>query len=264
MDGVIYLSDDRIEGAAEALARLQMLGIPYYFITNNSRHSPEELAFKLQRMGIDAGPDQVVSGVTASVDCVRDLIAPPASVLVMGSTPLLHNLEQAGYAIADWVGGFVPDVVVVGVDFGLTYQRLARATRAIWPGGARFVAVNADGVYPTPDGPLPGAGAIAKAIAHVTGVEPVIVGKPAPRMFLSVIQRAGCTPADLVVVGDLLEVDIAGANAFGATSVFVLTGSGRSDQLDQAPKEHVPAYVIDTLFDLPLDKLLAPAVVTAR
>ncbi|MBM4437083.1 MAG: HAD-IIA family hydrolase [Actinobacteria bacterium] len=258
MDGVLYLGERRIDGAAEALAQVRQLGLPAYFISNNSRQTPLELALKLQGMGIDAGPEQVVSGVVATAAYLKTLQPHPTTVLVMGGPALARGIAESGFTVASWDGRDAPDVVVVGVDFELSYQRLVRATRAIRPGGARFLAVNADGVYPTADGPLPGSGAIAAAIRAVTEAEPIIVGKPAPMMFQAVCTRAGCAPADLVVVGDLIEADVAGANAFGATSVLVLTGSSTRDQSTGAAPNQRPHYLIETLYDLPLGALLGP------
>ena len=49
--------------------------------------------------------------------------------------------------------------------------------------GARLLATNDDSSYPTPDGPIPGGGAILAAVVTATGVEPVVAGQAAPRRW---------------------------------------------------------------------------------
>ncbi len=257
MDGVIYRGPDLIDGAAEAVATVRRLGLPVYFITNNSRETPLELAGKLQRLGIDAGPEDVVSAVVATVEYLRRRTPRPERVLVLGGDGLEAEIRRAGFKLATWEGGDAPDVVVTGVDFGLTYDRLSRVTRAIMLDGADYIAVNTDPQYPTPTGPVPGAGAITAAVSAVTGVEPEVVGKPSVHMFQVVLERSGLPAQDLVVLGDMLEADVAGANAIGATSVLVLTGTSSRTEVATAPPDRRPDFVIDDLWQLPYAELLA-------
>ena len=256
MDGVIYRGAELIDGAAEAVAALRYLGLPVFYMTNNSRETPVELAAKLQRLGIDAGPEQVVSGVVSTVEYLRALDPSPELVLVMGGHGLAAQIDGAGFRLASWDGSDAPDVVVVGVDFELSYARLARATRAILLDGARYIAVNTDPQYPAADGPVPGAGAITAAVTAVTGVEPTVVGKPSPHMFRAILARSEAPADDLVVIGDMLEADVAGAKSVGATSVLVLTGTASRAEAD--PESMRPDFVIESLRQLPYDELLGP------
>ena len=61
------------------------------------------------------------------------------------------------------------DAVVVGFHRDFDYERLRVAARAVRR-GARLIATNDDATYPTPDGPIPGGGAIVAAVAYATGV----------------------------------------------------------------------------------------------
>ncbi len=258
MDGVIYRGPELIDGAAETVATVRSLGLPVFFITNNSRETPVELAGKLQALGIDAGPEEVVSAVVATVTFLDQMDPRPAEVLVMGSDGLAAQVERAGFKLASWNGTDTPDAVVVGLDLRLSYDRLTRATRAIGMGGASFIVVNSDPTYPVAGGPAPGSGSIAAAVAAASGVRPTTVGKPSPYMFQAVLARARVSAEELVVVGDMLEADVAGARALGATAVLVLTGSTSRDEVEAAPPDKRPDYLIDNLRRLPLPALLAP------
>ena len=102
------------------------LGLPLFFVTNNSRETPVELAAKLQRMGVDAGPEEIISAVVATVEYLGRLDPTPRSVLVLGGVGLATQIEAAGFPLAGFDDDEPVDVVVAGCDFGLTYARLAR------------------------------------------------------------------------------------------------------------------------------------------
>ena len=258
MDGVMYRGGQLIDGAAEAVATVRSLGLPLFFVTNNSREGPVELAAKLQRMGVDAGPEEIISAVVATVEYLNRLDPKPSSVLVLGGAGLAANIEAAGFQLGCFDDEAPVDMVVAGCDFGLTYDRLSRATRGLVMHDAAFIAVNKDPLLPMANGPMPGAGAIVGALTAATKVEPVVVGKPSAHLFNLAAERSGVPPEDLVILGDLLDADIAGANAIGATGVLVLTGSTARAAAEAAEGELRPDVVIDNLHQLPYDLLLAP------
>ena len=258
MDGVMYRGGELIDGAVEALAAVRSLGLPLFFVTNNSRETPVELAAKLQQMGVDAGPEEIISAVVATVEYLGQLEPTPRSVLVLGGAGLAAQIGAAGFPLASFDDDEPVDVVVVGCDFGLTYDRLARATRGLVMHDAEFIAVNQDSLLPMSNGPMPGAGAIVGALTAATGLEPLVVGKPSPHLFNVVVERCGVPAHELVILGDLLDADIAGANGIGATGVLVLTGSTTRAAAEAAEGELRPDLVIENLFQLPYDLLLAP------
>jgi len=104
--------------------------------------------------------------------------------------------------------------------------------------GAPFIATNPDPTFPTPEGLVPGAGAIIAAIEAATGVEAEVIGKPNPGMYRVALQRLKAAPEETLVVGDRLETDIAGAQALGCRTALVLSGvtdEQRARQWDPAP-----------------------------
>ena len=134
------------------------------------------------------------------------------------------------------------DAVIVGLDPSVDYARLSIAMAAV-AGGARLIATNADARYPTPSGFLPGAGAIVAALATATGVTPEIVGKPAPAMFVAILEAAGMAPSECVVVGDNPDADVAGAHRAGCSAILVLTGVADRDMVALLDGDRVPEAV---------------------
>jgi 4-nitrophenyl phosphatase len=113
--------------------------------------------------------------------------------------------------------------VIAGLDPAFDYRRLAAASSAI-RAGARFIATNADLLYPTAAGFLPGAGSIIAALRASGGVEPLVIGKPQPGIFQAILERAGIEPPHALAIGDNPDSDMVAAHRAGIASILVLTG----------------------------------------
>ena len=212
LDGVIWLGEEPIPGSAEAVARLRATGEDVVFCTNNSSRPVAEVEAELARHGIPAAGDVVTSAMAAA-----SLVEPGERVLICAGPGVVEAVERRG-AAAVFAGP--ADVVVVGLHRDFDYEGLRRAAGAVRD-GARFIATNDDATYPTPDGPIPGGGAIVAAVATASGVSPVVAGKPHPPMAALIRDRLG---PEGTMVGDRLETDGLFAAALGYRFALVLTG----------------------------------------
>jgi ribonucleotide monophosphatase NagD (HAD superfamily) len=139
----------------------------------------------------------------------------------------------------------------VGFDPRFDYERLRAAARAV-DRGARLVATNDDATYPTPDGPIPGGGALVAAVAYATGATPTVAGKPHPPMAALVRALGG---DEGTMVGDRPATDGAFAAALGYRFALVLTGVTAADELPVTP---APDVVADSLGALVFAELGPP------
>jgi ribonucleotide monophosphatase NagD (HAD superfamily) len=95
-----------------------------------------------------------------------------------------------------------------------------------------------------PDGPWPGTGSIVAAVEVGGGTTAIAVGKPEPEMFdVARSLLAGCRR--IAIVGDNLDADIAGGDRAGLTTILVLTGTSKPD--DVAGGSAVPDVVLPDL-----------------
>jgi HAD superfamily hydrolase (TIGR01450 family) len=236
LDGVIWLGDEPIAGAAAAVARLRAAGQPLAFVTNNSYGRRADVAAKLVRHGIEAAEGEVITSAVA----VAGLVAPGEVVLVCGGPGIAEEVERRGArAVADGPA----DVVVVGYDPAFDYGRMTAATRAV-RGGARLLATNDDATYPTPGGPVPGGGAILASIATASGATPVVAGKPHRPVVDLVRARLG---PEGIAVGDRPDTDGRFAVALGYRFGLVLSGVTARADLPVAPEPQVVAADLATL-----------------
>ena len=129
------------------------------------------------------------------------------------------------------------DAVVVGFHKTFDYGRLNAAYQAI-RGGARFIGTNDDTTYPTPDGPIPGGGALLASVAAAAGVAPEVAGKPYQPMADAVRARIGAAADHGVLVGDRPDTDGLMARRLGLPYGLVFTGVTK---LTDLPVDPMPA-----------------------
>lgn len=240
LDGVIWLAHRPIAGSVAAVAALRASGRRALFVTNNSMGRRADHEAALANVGIPAAGDVVSSSMAAA-----HLIQPGERVLVTGGPGVVEAVEQRG-ATAVLNDGRTPagtfDVVVVGLDRSFDYARLTVATSAVLA-GARLVATNTDSTFPTPQGLVPGGGAIVAAVATASGATPVIGGKPHQPMAdlisdLLTTSTAAFDPRRTLMVGDRPETDGLFATRLGCR--FALVRSGVPSSASAAVAAGVP------------------------
>jgi HAD superfamily hydrolase (TIGR01450 family) len=249
LDGVVYIGGTAIPGAPEALQAAKRSGMRLAYVTNNASRTPAAIADMLRGMNVPADAGDVVTSAQAAARLLADRLPQGAPVLVLGSTALRLAVTERGLRPVSTAAEH-PLAVVQGYNPGIGYQNLAEGGLAV-RAGALFVGTNADSTIPSSRGIAPGNGSLLRVIAHATGKEPVIAGKPEPPLHNESVIRTGAkTP---LVVGDRLDTDIEAAYRAGVHSLLVLTGVSRPADVLLAPPRQRPSYVAQTL-----DALLEP------
>jgi 4-nitrophenyl phosphatase len=168
--------------------------------------------------------------------------------LVVGGPGIVQALEARGAEVVD---DGRADAVLVGFTREFDYDALRRANAAI-RAGARLIGTNDDATYPTPDGPIPGGGALLAAVVTASGTRPVVAGKPYQPMADLVRAELGGIVDGAVMVGDRQETDGDFARRLGIR--FGLVRSGVT--VPGATVDPVPAFDAADLAAL-VDQLLA-------
>jgi HAD superfamily hydrolase (TIGR01457 family) len=239
LDGTIYRGEEPIPGADRAVEAGHRANVTVRFVTNNASRGPDEVAAHLTAIGIRATPDEVSTSAQAAAAVLADKLDAGATVLVVGSTSLEHEIHLVGLATVREHSAAV-QAVVQGLSKDTSWRDLAEACVAI-RAGALWVACNVDPTLPTERGPLPGNGSMVTALRVATSSEPVIAGKPAAPLIDEAVRSAGARKP--LVIGDRLDTDIAGAVATGFDSLLVLTGVATVADLLDAPPDMRPTYV---------------------
>ncbi len=242
MDGVLGVSWTPLPGAAEAVTRLHAAGVPMRVVTNTTALPQTRFGAVLREAGFPFADEDIL---TASVLAGAWLRAerPRARVFLIGDAQPedLDGIELVGADEA-------PDVVLVsGADDSFCFATFNRVL-ALLRDGAELVAMHRNLLWMTRRGEKLDAGAYLLGLEAATGLEAVVLGKPAPTSFRAGLEALGLPAGRVAMVGDDVENDVLAAQGLGITGVLVRTGKFREDQLARA--SGTPDHVVDSIVDV--------------
>ncbi|HTY53467.1 MAG TPA: TIGR01458 family HAD-type hydrolase [Methanomicrobiales archaeon] len=242
LDGVLYVGDRPIPGAAGAVDRIRKEGLSVRFLSNSTRRSRASVAARLRGMGFAADTGEIL---TPAVAAATRLAKQGKSAFLLTTGDTREDFGQAGVTLTDKD----PDAVVVG-DAGelFTYGLLNRAMRLVL-GGAEIIALEKDRTWMGADGLMLSAGPFVAVLEYATGKVATCVGKPSPDFFAAALEGFGVPAPEVAMVGDDIETDIGGAQGCGIRGILVRTGKFREEGL--ASSGIRPDLVIDSVADLP-------------
>lgn len=243
MDGTVYLGEKWIDGAREFLQAVENAGKTYVFLTNNSSKSPESYLEKLERMGLKAGPERIVTSGMATISYLKNHF-PGKRVYLLGNELLREEFEKDGVRLDEES----PEVVVVGFDTSLTYAKMCRVCDLVRE-GLPYISTHPDYNCPTENGFIPDAGAI-HAFIHASAFRypDHIVGKPGGDIMDYLAGRVGAEKSRTAMVGDRLYTDVAAGVNNGYTGILVL--SGEAGMEDVKKSEVVPDLIFTSVREM--------------
>lgn len=233
LDGCLWVGGTPTREAPKALEALRAAGKRVAFVTNDTRSSAEEYVRKLWSLGFRASLEEVVTvGGALQHHLAETHGARRSTAYVIGTAAIHRHVADAGLRVVNGLP-HAPhaEVVVAAGHDQLHFDELKVATQALL-GGADFVAAGRDRTFPMPDGMWPGTGAVVAALEYSADRPARTVGKPDAQIFLTALDRLG--PGRALVVGDRLDVDLAGAHAAGLDGAIVLSGATTRAQADAA------------------------------
>ena len=226
MDGTFYLDTTILDGSLDFLREVERLGKRFVFFTNNSSKSPKTYMDKLAKMDCFITRNQIITSGDVMIQYLKTYY-PNKTVYLMGTPDLEENFRENGIRLTKEM----PDVVVIGFDMTLTYEKLERACTYI-RNGAVFLATHLDINCPTKDGFIPDCGAMCAAISLSTGKQPRYVGKPFKETVDMVLSMTGAKREEVSFVGDRLYTDVKTGVANGAHGILVLSGETKLKDLE--------------------------------
>ncbi|MGI2329288.1 TIGR01457 family HAD-type hydrolase [Planococcus sp. YIM B11945] len=239
IDGTVYRGTDPIPEAIEFIEALQENGIEPFFVTNNASMTQKQLADKLAHFGVKAEEPRIISSAIAAAKYVKRWY-PGQTVYMIGSAGLEQSLLQEGVELVTENA----DVVLMGIDRDINYDKLAKACLEI-RNGAAFLSTNGDLAFPSEKGLIPGNGAYTALVAASTGIEPVFIGKPEIHMLETIMLDYGFDKSEMVMIGDNYDTDIQVGINFGIDTIHVNTGVTSME--DVLKKSVQPTYVLENL-----------------
>ena len=242
LDGVVWIGREPVPGSAEALRELLAAGKEIVFVTNNPTKPPPVYAERLQGLGIEVGPERIVTAGMVAARLAGET-ANGGSAFVIGAEPLKEMVATAVGHVLDVEHGGEASVVVVSGHRGFGFDELLASKRAL-DAGAALIATSRDPTMPMPGGEWPGTGAVLAAVETASDRSAEIAGKPERHLFEIALEAIG-PPARVAMIGDRVSSDIAGGRAAGLATVLVL--SGTTDAEEATTAEPRPDHVVADL-----------------
>ncbi|WP_209125758.1 TIGR01457 family HAD-type hydrolase [Alkalihalobacillus sp. BA299] len=239
LDGTVYRGKERIAEAVAWINKINQSGLPYLFVTNNSSKTPAQVSETLNQMGVKATSDHVFTTSLATANYIAE-IKPAANVFMIGEIGLEEALKSKGLQITEEDA----DVVVMGIDRQVTYEKFAKACLFV-RNGAIFISTNGDKAIPTERGLMPGNGSLTSVVAVSTGVTPTFIGKPESIIIDQALQQLGTKKEETLMIGDNYDTDIMAGIKAGIDTLIVHTGVTSKEDLKQV--EHQPTYSLSSL-----------------
>lgn len=247
LDGVLYVGDAAVPGAAEAVTALRRDGVPHCFVTNTTSRPRRAVVDKLGRMGLTVDEEDILTPVVVAVQWLgAQGIAGPALFVPEATAAEFAHLDPLPAEAEEGAGA----VVVGDLGEAWDFATLNRAFRLLMAGpDVPLIALGTTRYWRAPDGLRLDAGAYVAALEYATGRRAVVLGKPNPAFYTTAVEALGLTPGEVAMVGDDVRADVEGAQRAGLQGVLVRTGKFTPADLTGRVR---PDAVLDSVADLPV------------
>ena len=245
LDGVLYVSERAIDGAHSTLEWVERQGIPHLFLTNTTSRPRSAIVDKLAGMGMHIDPGAILTPAVAASRWLACNVEEPLALFIPGATrsefSIFELLPESAMAGAG-------AVILGDLGHGWTFERLNRAFILLMQAPApALVALGMTRYWRSEQGLQLDAGPFVKALEYATGLDAVVMGKPARAFFDSAASLLGIIPSELLMIGDDIQGDIAAAQASGMRAALVRTGKFSETDLQQ---EIIPDVLFDSIANL--------------
>jgi ribonucleotide monophosphatase NagD (HAD superfamily) len=274
--GVLLDASGLLPGARELIAELERRGMPYAIVTNDASRSIATYVARFARLGLPIAGDRIVTSGSLLPGYLRARSLAGARVCVLGTADSIAYVREGGGVPVPLERGLDLDVLAVCDDSGFEFLpglewAFSAVVRAVEAGRRpALVLPNPDLLYPKGAGELgftAGAMAmlieagLARRLPHAQLVFDRL-GKPEPHLFGEASRKLGIAPDRLVMIGDQLETDVAGARAAGCDAALLAgiskwrptstapdaASPNRDERSTSAPRSVAPTWLLDKLW----------------
>lgn len=239
LDGVLYIGNTLLPGAAECVQYVKGLGLPVAGVTNTTTSPRRAIAKKLADLGI---PMELNNIYTPAALAVQAIGSSTAQLYVQET--LLEDFGTVALTKEK------PDFIVMGDlgDRGYTPAVLHRIFNQVMD-GSTLLALHKNRFWQKPDGLHLDIGPFVTAIEYATDTQAIVLGKPSQAFFNGVCIALHVYPETALMIGDDIESDIAGAQQAGLRTALVQTGKYRRAFAEQTGIR--PDLLIPSIAELP-------------
>ncbi len=241
LDGVLYTGSSPISGAIDAVNTIRASGMPCRFVTNTSTLSLASLHSKLNALGFSIPASEIISAPQATLLYLKQQAHATCRLLLADDVKKDFNVLPQSSADADYI-------VIGDIGNAWSYTLLNDVFNALM-NGAKLITIHKNKFWQTEQGLQMDIGGFVEALEYASGVKAMVIGKPSPEFFKIALDDLGLAPAEAMMVGDDIDVDVGGGQQVGLTGVLVKTGKYRQHYAEASAIR--PDVLIDSVADLP-------------
>ena len=236
IDGVLEFQGKAYPGAVELLKFLRRKKIAFRIISNSTLKSRKVCTDKLNRHGFGVTEEEVITASWATARYLRTLKPKSCWVMLKGK-----GLDEFREFHRD---AEAPEYIVLG-DYReeFKFENMNKALKLLLQ-GTKLIVMIPEKVDHSLGGVELTVGAYGKMLEDAAGIKATYIGKPSRYMFDMALDSMGTDRTGVLMVGDRVSTDIAGARQAGIASVLVKTGEFKPDDLQGAVQ---PDFTIDTI-----------------
>ena len=225
--GTLYSKDNFVyPGVLEFMAAIRKANKNIRLITNSASRTIKQIQDDLRLSGLDFEAYEIISSgsLLAALSGAVDL----KEVYYFGGESGLKFLEEAKIQVSE--NPSEPIVILAGIH--PTQEEMSKAEKILSKENSRVLVLNPDVYAPNPDGEkIPVTGHIAHSLKEKTGCKLFFCGKPFPLIYQIVLRSLIPSTESVVMIGDTLGTDIAGANIAGIDSALVVGRNVKENEL---------------------------------
>jgi len=224
--GTLYSETFVYPNVLESMAQLRKANKNVRLLTNAASRSVEQLQNDLHLLGLDFDKHEIIS--SGSLLKVLNESVGLKEVYYLGGSGGMQFLEDAKIEAVE--NPSEPTVVLSGIH--PTQAEMDKAVEILSGENARILVLNPDVYAPSPSGEkIPVTGHIANMLKEKTNCQLLFCGKPFPLIFQIALRSLIPSTESVIMIGDTLGTDIAGASIAGIDSALVIGRNVKEEEL---------------------------------
>jgi len=217
--GTLYSETSVYPGVLESMAQLRKSNKNIRLLTNAASRSIDQIQSDLHLMGLDFDKHEIISSGSLLKVLNEGEGIGLKEVYYLGGPSGMQFLEDAKIEAVQ--NPSEPTVVLSGIS--PTQEEMDKAIEILSEKDARILVLNPDVYAPSPSGEkIPVTGYIANMLKEKTNCQLLFCGKPFSLIFQIALRSLIPSTESVIMIGDTLGTDIAGASIAGIDSALVL------------------------------------------
>lgn len=226
LEGVLYVGDKLVDGAIECINKLKSHNLMIKYLTNTTTTPKKLITEKLKAFKLPVVESDIFSPVIAANNFLKQENI--SRVYLLANQELENDFENVVFVEEN------PQAIVLGDIYkDFNWDTLNKAFQLVVENNATIIALHKNKYCRRGERITLDLGPFVEALEYATNKKAIIMGKPEKNFFNLVLKDANLTENQVVMIGDDIISDIAGAKNCNIMAIQVKTGKyQKKDETD--------------------------------